>query len=310
MVPDETLGPMVTEIFRRYAAGQPIADICRYAAAVKGSRVIAGNLKKLLRNPVYLGHVVAAGETLPGSHDPLVDQQTWQRVQDRLAADAVTPSRHLAPTWSLVGLCYCPAGHHLQRQPCVRSAGRNKGLRQDRLVCGLGRTDVYGDRCPGVGTPLLDRVEGEVLRQVADYARGLRDDHAARAVRKARLGQARAGRDVLERELVKVRAGMAKLARGWAVGDVPDAAYRQSMEELRRAEAAALAELAKLGPVDVTPEPAAAASAVEAMLVMWRDMTHAERGQALRTLVRRIVVRPVGYWREPEEQRVDVQFLW
>ncbi|HEY9373776.1 recombinase family protein, partial [Streptomyces sp.] len=251
MVPDPVVGPAVTEVFRRYGAGEPIGEITAYLAAVRGQPMHTPNVKKLLRNPVYLGRVVAGGDVLPGEHEPLVDEVTWQRVQNRLAAEAGTPPRHLAPTWSLVGLVECPDGHKLQRQG-------------DRLVCGHGRGDVKGGACEGVGRPLLARVEAEVLAQVAEYASALRTDHGARAARLAKLTTGRAGRAALERRLKDARAGMVRLAKSNALDPLPDVVYRQAMAELRDAERAAVVELARLGPVEVLPDPVEAAGAVDA----------------------------------------------
>lgn len=311
LMPDPTLGPAIALAFARYGAGDPIGDICRYVAAVRQRPILAGNLKKIFRNPVYLGQVVAAGQLLPGQHEPLVDEPTWQAVQDRLARDAGTPPRHLAPTWSLVGLAVCPAGHHLQRQPHVRTSGASKGMREDRLVCGGNRSDRYGTgRCPGIGRPLLGAVEAEVLRQVAAYAGKLRDDHAERAARRARIAAARADRAALERELRNLRSAMARLAREWATRQLPDEVYRATLADLRRSETDTTVELARLAPVQDVPEPEQAASAADALLALWPDMTAAERGRALRAIVRQVVVRPAVRWREPECDRVDVQFLW
>ncbi|GAA3765811.1 hypothetical protein GCM10022379_37050 [Micromonospora maritima] len=297
MVPDPLLGPAVTEAFRRYAAGEPIGDITRYLAAVRGRAMHSANVKKLFRNPAYLGKVVTDGEVLPGVHEPLVDEMTWQRVQRRLAADAGTPPRHLAPTWSLVGLAVCPQGHALQRQG-------------ERLVCGQGRGDVKGGACPGVGRPLLARVEAEVLRQVTAYVAELRTDHGARAARLARMAAGRADRDALEQQLRKARAGMVRLARDNAMDPLPEEVYRQVMAELRETERAALAELSRLGPAEEPREAVEAAGAVETLLRLWPQMTAAERGKALRAVVSRVVVQPAASWRQPEDQRVQVAFRW
>ncbi|MGC1214130.1 MAG: recombinase family protein, partial [Micromonospora sp.] len=272
LVPDPVLGPAVAEVFRRYAVGEPIGEVTRYLSAVRGKAMHTPNVKKLLRNPVYTGRVVAGDEVLPGQHEPLVDEFTWERVQRRLAAEAGTPPRHLAPTWSLVGLVECPNGHKLQRQG-------------DRLVCGLGRGDVKGGGCPGVGRPVLERVEAEVLRQVAEYAARLRTDHGARAARLARLAAGRTDRAALERAVKEARAGMVRLAKSNALTPLPDEVYRQAMAELRDAEQAAAVELARIGDVEPPPDPGEAAGAVDALLGLWPDMTHAERGKALRAIV-------------------------
>ena len=306
LVPDPVLGPVISEAFRRYAAGEPIGEIAAYLAAARGRPMHTANVKKLFRNPVYRGLVVAAGETLPGQHEPLVDDETWRRVQDRLAVEAGTPPRHLAPTWSLVGLAYCPQGHRLQRQP----HRRRDGAAEDRLVCGMARSDVAGGGCEGVGRPVLARVEAEVLRQVAEWAERLRTDDAARMARMVRMAAGRADRAALERELARARSGMVRIARAWATGDVPDEVYRETMAELRRAEARAAAELARIDAVAVPVDPVEAASAVDALLGLWPEMTYAERGKALRSIVDRVEVRRAAYWREPEQDRVTVRFRW
>jgi site-specific DNA recombinase len=305
MVPDPVLGPAMTEAFGRYAQGEPISAIAAYLAALRGQPMHTANLKKAFRNPVYRGLVTTAGQQLPGTHPPLVDEDTWTAVQDRLGAETSMPPRHLSPTWSLVGLCECPLRHKLQRQP---QRGRD-GTYVNRLVCGMGRSGVAGG-CPGVGRPLLDPVEAEMLRQVADYARRLRSDHIARAARLARLAAASTDRDSLQRELKRLRTGMAKLATQWALDEVPDQAYRDSRGEMQAAETAVLAELARLGPAEPDQDPAVTAKAAEALLALWPRMTYAERGKALRSVVDRVVVRAAERWREPEADRVEVVFRW
>ncbi|MDG4798946.1 recombinase family protein [Micromonospora sp. WMMD980] len=297
LTPDLTLGPAITEVFRRYAADEPIGEVTAYLAGVRATPMHTPNVKKLLGNPAYLGLVVAGDQVLPGEHDALTDPDTWIRVQRRLAREAGTPPRALAHTWSLVGLVECPQGHRLQRQG-------------DRLVCGQGRGDVKGGGCPGVGRPLLARVEDEVLAQVADYARRLRTDAGTRAARLARATAGRADRGRLEREVAEARAAMVKLATRNALDQLPDAVYQEALSGLRRTEQAAAAELARLAPAVEVPDPEREATAVETLLRLWPDMTMAERGKALRAVVERVVVRPAEHWRQPENERVEVQFRW
>ncbi|MGI5178640.1 recombinase family protein [Dactylosporangium sp. CA-152071] len=306
MVPDPVVGPAMSEAFRRYARGEEISAIAGYLAAVRGRPVHTSNLKKAFRSLVYRGHVIEAGLVLPGLHEPLVDEDTWQSVQDRLAVETGAPPRHLAPTWSLVGLCECPKEHKLQRQP---AKGRD-GIYVDRLVCGMARSGVKGSTCAGVGRPLLDLVEEEVLSQVASYAARLRSDHHARAARLARLAAASADRDSLSRSLKTLRTGMAKLATEWALSQIPEQTYRDALSEMQTAEGTVLAELARLGPAKPDQDPAVTAKAAEALLALWPRMTYAERGKALRSVVDRIVVRAAERWREPEEDRVEVLFRW
>ncbi|RLK13288.1 DNA invertase Pin-like site-specific DNA recombinase [Micromonospora sp. M71_S20] len=297
LTPDPDLAPAITEVFRRYAAGEPIGEITEYLATMRGVAMHTPNVKKLLRNAAYRGMVVAGGEELPGEHDALVDDDTWARVQERLDAEAGTPPRALAATWSLVGLVVCPRGHRLQRQG-------------ERLVCGQGRGDVKGGDCPGVGRPLLARVEQEVLDQVADYAARLRTDAEARAVRLSKRAAARVDRARLEREVADARAAMVKLATRNALDQLPDEVYQEALADLRRTERTAAAELARLPAEAKVPDPEQEAAMVEKFLALWPKMTFAERGRSLRSVVSHVKVRPAEVWRQPEEKRVTVHFHW
>lgn len=43
-----------------------------------------GNLYKILGNPIYTGHIRHKGDVYPGQHEAIIDEQTWQVVQDLL----------------------------------------------------------------------------------------------------------------------------------------------------------------------------------------------------------------------------------
>ncbi|MGW1059309.1 recombinase family protein [Micromonospora rubida] len=297
MIPDPVLGPAITEAYRRYAAGDPIGQVTGYLAGLRGVAMANSNVKHLLRSPVYLGKVVADGQILPGEHDPLTDQDTWDRVQQRLDDEAGTPPRTLAHSWSLVGLVECPAGHKLQRQGT-------------RLICGQRRGDTKGGDCAGVGSPLRDPVEAEALRQVAAYAARLRTDAGVRAARLARVDRSRGDRTRLERDVAGTRAAMVRLATAHARDQLPDAVYQEALADLRLAEEAAVAELARLAPAVDAPTPEDEAAMVDQLLLLWPDMTMRERGRALRAVVDRVEVRATDRWRQPESERVFVHFRW
>ena len=49
-----------------------------------------GSLYHLLRNPTCRGEIVHKGKSYPGEHEPIVPQDLWDEVQDRLAMNART----------------------------------------------------------------------------------------------------------------------------------------------------------------------------------------------------------------------------
>ena len=55
---------------------------------IGGGLISRGHLYKILSNPIYLGQLTHKGQAHDGLHDPIVDQETWDRVQLLLAEHA------------------------------------------------------------------------------------------------------------------------------------------------------------------------------------------------------------------------------
>ena len=55
---------------------------------IGGGLISRGHLYKILSNPIYLGWLTHKGQVHDGLHDPIVDQETWDRVQLLLAEHA------------------------------------------------------------------------------------------------------------------------------------------------------------------------------------------------------------------------------
>jgi site-specific DNA recombinase len=55
---------------------------------IGGGLISRGHLYKILSNPIYRGRLTHKGQAHDGLHDPIVDQETWDRVQRLLAEHA------------------------------------------------------------------------------------------------------------------------------------------------------------------------------------------------------------------------------
>jgi site-specific DNA recombinase len=60
----------------------------RTGKTIGGGLISRGHLYKILSNPIYLGRLTHKGQAHDGLHDPVVDQETWDRVQLLLAEHA------------------------------------------------------------------------------------------------------------------------------------------------------------------------------------------------------------------------------
>lgn len=313
VIHDPIIGPVVTEVFRRYAAGDPGSQLTRWLAAARGTPTRLQVLKRMLSNPVYRGKVVLWGGQHPGpsatpiyigegDHDPLVGEDVWQRVQERLRRESWIPNRLLTPSHALVGLVYCA---HCETR-MQRHESTEYGVRVVRLRCGHSLSKSGG--CAGAGAAQLAQVVALVLARVAVRIEELRTDAGA-AVRAA-AAAARAGSDaaLLKTELGRVRSEMTRLTQNWLAGRVPDSTYDTLVGPLRDAERSLEhREFAARGAV-ARPAPEVLAGLAEELLALWPDLSTAERNQSLGTVVRRVVVRRATRWREPIDRRVRVEW--
>jgi site-specific DNA recombinase len=143
---DPLRGPLMKWAFEAYASGdwtlRPLLDeLTRRGLRSQGTRktpekpLELSHLHKLLRHPYYKGIVRYRGAEYPGRHEPLVDEATWQRVQELLASKNQSGEKHRIHHHYLKGSLYCGGcGSRM-----VVSINRNRyGTRYPYFVC-LGR---------------------------------------------------------------------------------------------------------------------------------------------------------------------------
>jgi len=113
LVLDEGEAAIVREIFRRLADSETYTGIAR---DLNGRGVPRKNggvawrptiIRDMAKNPIYIGQFRWKGEWLEGTHEPLVDQQTWDRVRQVVTQRAFRRGagrRHYTP---LLRCGYC-----------------------------------------------------------------------------------------------------------------------------------------------------------------------------------------------------------
>nr|DAH84322.1 MAG TPA: integrase [Caudoviricetes sp.] len=181
LVPDEKEAPIVKYIFENYASGKRPADIIHYLNnngmyTKKGVKWNHAKLKRVLKNNVYIGKLaidrrktiskIENGVVIKklvenpdvkfvdGKHEHLIDQVTWDKVQERIRLNFVdmTPikSELVNP---LAGIVKCPH--------CGKTMKRNhdkKGYMKPYLICPT-------LRCPTVSAE-FDLVEARILDEL------------------------------------------------------------------------------------------------------------------------------------------------
>lgn len=115
---DPVRGPLMAWAFEAYATGdwtirRLLAELTlRGLTTVPGPRspgrpLRVSHLHTLLRHPYYVGIVRYQGALYEGKHQPLVDHQTWQRVQELLTAKHLTGEKHREHPHYLKGSIFC-----------------------------------------------------------------------------------------------------------------------------------------------------------------------------------------------------------
>lgn len=103
LVPNED-AKTVQEIYRLYLEGMSTYRLAKLFG-FKGDRQIA----LMLERPTYIGMIMHKGEMLPGLHEPIVEREIWERVQqERKKRTTSTPqnSRYLLAGLLECGICH------------------------------------------------------------------------------------------------------------------------------------------------------------------------------------------------------------
>ena len=112
--PDPDAAAIVTRLFEGFAVGDvSIKTLAREmrteVAAVRGQKLYSSLVGHILRKRIYTGDFDFDGVTYKGTHTPLVNRETWERVQRLLDGRAATKTRTGKAGFTLSGFVHC--GH-------------------------------------------------------------------------------------------------------------------------------------------------------------------------------------------------------
>jgi site-specific DNA recombinase len=128
--PDPIDGPIITRLFERFAKGDvSIKMVAREFTTVRGRRLYPSQIHQALRKRIYMGDFDFDGTTYSGTHAPIVDRETWERVQSA----ALCRMRHNRR--SCAKLCHSGGGeldqiHFLLGHVSVQTTERYLGCKQ------------------------------------------------------------------------------------------------------------------------------------------------------------------------------------
>jgi site-specific DNA recombinase len=99
-----------------------------------------GHLYAFLRNPLYVGRIAHKGQSYPGDHKPIIDQEIWDKVQAQLTSNAQDRRSGASAREAslLVGLLYDDNGKRMTPSHAVKKGKRYRYYLSNNLITGNG----------------------------------------------------------------------------------------------------------------------------------------------------------------------------
>jgi len=181
----------VRHVFRRYAALGSVRLLRDELAAQKirskrwtsaagrswgGKPLARGALYLMLQNRIYRGEIVHKEQSYPGEHMPIIDQELWDEVQAKLAANAVerATGEKMKSASLLAGLLYDGEGQRMTPTHAVKKGARYRYYVSRRLITGNRGKAPEGLRIPaGEIEQLVTARIGELLSGPARLSEAL-----------------------------------------------------------------------------------------------------------------------------------------
>lgn len=143
---DTERAPLIRLAFELYATGkytltelaEELTDrgLTTRPGRYPAREVSTSKLGKMLEDRYYLGFVTFQGEEYPGRHEPLVDYDTWERVQEVKTARIKAGERQRKHHHYLKGTIWCGACHEAGRENrLIQSVVRGNGGTYRYFVC-------------------------------------------------------------------------------------------------------------------------------------------------------------------------------
>ena len=236
LVPDERSAPIVRFVFERYAAGVPKKEIigeltARGVVSPNGRPLSLSSYQRLLPNPVYVGRFMWGGTPVEGCATPIVDQETFDRVQQRLKQNAHAPGRgRAAVEYALHGKLFC--GHC--GSPMVGESGYGRlGVMYHYYACAAHKKS---HSCPK-RNERMESLESYVIRRTVEYV--LAPDNARKI---AAAVVAEYNREFSDNRVESMERAVAQIDREIdnlvsSLATVPRSAHQRIGEKLEQLEA-------------------------------------------------------------------------
>jgi site-specific DNA recombinase len=315
LVPHPQEAPIVTELFHRYATGKVSLNNLRTYLNENGYSKSRTFIAYILKSVTYLGIVQSGrfarspfmpkGDVIQyqGKHEPLVDQETFDRVQERISANKNRHRGGQAPKFLFSGLIHCGGCGHKFAGHTTSGRGKKRveytcTRRLNFADCkshSIMDTRVRADVIPPIKA-LIERFKAEDVREVA------REELTRR--QSATNRQATASKEILTDRQEKLEARLSRLEDSYLDGDIGKDRYLARRDEIL-AQLAEIKEVLAIQPKVVNIDLDQLFAVADAITVdtlddqAWRDI--------IEGIVDRIIIEGTGDGRKSPP---TIKVLW
>lgn len=261
LIPNEQT-PILQMIFRRYASGDLLADIVQdlNTAGIQTARTLnakwtTNRVRDMLRNRVYIGEInvnkyaknrrMEDGriietkrrnpdmKTVPGKHEPIIDMETWDKVQARFA--------RFAPRTNIDRSLKNPLASIMRCAECGKMMARrtytHKGVSIPIIVCQSNRCITRQSNLEMVENMVIEALKKELERQqtiLASYNTEKQDNRDDKTL------------EFLQAEIAKKDKMMERVDELYELGDYSRSKYLERSQKLQAQKAELMKQLEEI----------------------------------------------------------------
>lgn len=258
LIPNEQT-PILQMIFRRYASGDLLADIVQdlNTAGIQTARTLnakwtTNRVRDMLRNRVYIGEInvnkyaknrrMEDGriietkrrnpdmKTVPGKHEPIIDMETWDKVQARFA--------RFAPRTNIDRSLKNPLASIMRCAECGKMMARrtytHKGVSIPIIVCQSNHCITRQSNLEMVENMVIEALKKELERQqtiLASYNTEKQDNSDDKTL------------EFLQAEIAKKDKMMERVDELYELGDYSRSKYLERSQKLQAQKADLMKQL-------------------------------------------------------------------
>jgi site-specific DNA recombinase len=179
---------------------------------IGGGLISRGHLYKILSNPIYLGRLTHKGQAHDGLHDPIVDQETWDRIQLLLTERAQRSRGNCQNSDALlVGKLFDDRGNRMS--PSYSAKGERRWRYYVSLALLQGRKHEAGSvaRAPAleIESRVAEAVRGALVESAGQHSIGSLIDQRKTSGARANVGAM--GRGAVDKKDANARAAIERV---------------------------------------------------------------------------------------------------